>query len=194
MEEVDGEKKAGLLSLDPVPANKSSGSPTGPESLATIDDPGNFESTLTPVVQDGDSIQFFTLPKSDLAREARESDNYETVSKLMSADISAGWELGTIPSTMDSIPGESWQHMETETYRSAFFESSFGALTEGALMMTRCRRKDLDKTSSVYTTMLDVPFSRFFAANPAQLQDRLTGHKDIDHVGKDKDVGEPNSG
>lgn len=187
-------KKAGLLSLDPVPASKSSGSPTGLDSRATIEDPGNFESTLTPVVQDGDSIQFFTLPKSDLAQEARESDNYETASKLMIADNSAGWELGTIPSTMDSIPGESWQHMETGKHHSAFFQSSFGALTEGALTITRYRRNNLENTSSVYTTTLDVPFSRFWAINPAQSHDSLTGKKDIDRVGKDKDVGEPSSG
>ncbi|USP78225.1 uncharacterized protein yc1106_05499 [Curvularia clavata] len=180
-------KKAGLLSLDPVPAKESSGLPTGPESLATVDDPGNFESNLTPVVQDGDSIQFFTLPKSELAQEARESDNYQTVSKLTDANDSEGWELGTIPSTMDSIPGESWQHMGGEKHHSAFFQGSFGALTEGALTITRRRRRDVDKTSSVYTTMLDVPFSRFWAINPAQSPESIANHKDVDRVGKDKD-------
>ena len=177
-------KKAGLLSLDPVPANESSGSPTGPESFATIDDPGNFESTLTPVVQDGDSIQFFTLPKSDLGQEARESDNYETVSNLAGANVSEGWELGTIPSTMDSIPGESWQHTEAETPRSTLFEGSFGALTEGALTITRRRSNDLNKTRSVYTTTLDVPFSRFWATNPNQTPDSLGARKDLNHVGR----------
>jgi hypothetical protein len=184
-------KKAGLLSLDPTPANKSIESPTVLGSSAIIDSPGDFESTLTPVVQDGDSIQFFTLPKSDLAQEARESDNYGTVSKLSGINQSWGWELGTIPSTMDSIPGESWQHMAAENHHSTLFQGTFGALTEGALTITRHRGKDLSNTSSVYTTKVDVPFSRFWTANVTQSHDDSMVRKSVGHISKDKDVGEP---
>ncbi|EUC51155.1 hypothetical protein COCMIDRAFT_31709 [Bipolaris oryzae ATCC 44560] len=183
-------KKAGLLSLDPMPVNKSSGL----GAPAIVDDPGNFESTLTPVVQDGDSIQFFTLPKSELAQEAREADNYETISTLSKVDRSWGWELGTIPSTMDSIPGESWQHMTTEKHRSTVFEGTFGALTESALTIVRHRRKDVDETSSVYATKLDVPFSRLWTTNLTNSHDESTTRTNLEQDGKDKDVGEPASG
>ncbi|EMD90632.1 hypothetical protein COCC4DRAFT_127595 [Bipolaris maydis ATCC 48331] len=182
-------KKAGLLSLDPVPVNRSS----GPGAPTSIDNTGNFESTLTPVVQDGDSIQFFTLPKSELAQEAHEADNYGTISTLSKVNNSWGWELGTIPSTMDSIPGESWQHTMTKKHRSTVFQGTFGALTEGALTMIRRRGKDVGETNSVYTTKLDVPFSRLWTTNLTNSHVDSTTRENLEQDDKDKDVGEPAS-
>ncbi|RAR04982.1 hypothetical protein DDE82_004234 [Stemphylium lycopersici] len=151
-------KKAGLLSLDPVPNN-------GPAESSSGSDPEDFESTLTPVVRDGDAIQFFISPKSDLTQEATESDNYETVANIPQLQKSWGWELGTVPSTMDSIPGESWQHKPTDKDRTAVLAGSFGALTEGAMTLSRFRQTA--QGGSIDTSTIDVPFSRFWAINIA---------------------------
>ena len=206
-------KKAGLLSLDPVPNN-------GPAESSSESDPEDFESTLTPVVRDGDAIQFFISPKSDLTREATESDNYETVANRPRFQKFWGWELGTVPSTMDSIPGESWQHKPTDKDSiTTMLVGSFGALTEGAMTLSRFRQ--IPQGGSIDTSTIDVPFSRFWAINIAarngktakpkpsnpkplgQYSKKLKGYrsiykpklgkKGVKGDGKGKDVGEPDS-
>ncbi|KAI0580673.1 hypothetical protein PtrSN002B_009171 [Pyrenophora tritici-repentis] len=161
-------KKAGLLSLDPVPANQSTIS-SGDALLEMVDDPKDFESTLTPVVRAGESIQFFISPKSDLSQEASQSDSLEKLRLIPQTidDHTWGWEIGTIPSTMDSIPGASWQHRPFQKDdKSVMFRGGFGALTEGGLTLTQHSvRPNEDNSLAVNTTMVDVPFSRFWAVN-----------------------------
>ncbi|KAF1939721.1 hypothetical protein EJ02DRAFT_252521 [Clathrospora elynae] len=169
-------KKAGLLSLDPVPAKVSLSAGNLPPML---DDPEDFASTLIPVVRDGDSIQFFISPTSNLTAEAGKSDSLE---RLESTDKTKtwGWELGTVPSTVDSIPGESWQHASPASKHVTLFRGGFGALTEGGLTLTRhLKANQGDKARSVDMTTVDVPFSRFWAVDVAE-----------DRGGSD-DVGEP---
>ncbi|RMZ70694.1 v-type c subunit family [Pyrenophora seminiperda CCB06] len=167
-------KKAGLLSLDPVPTNQATES-SDDALLETDNDPEDFESTLTPVVQAGDSIQFFISPKSDLSQEASRSDNLKALESFPTDQACGpwGWEIGTIPSTVDSIPGESWQHRplqgddEITDFRGAtVFRGGFGALTEGALTLTQHSMVwDEVTPRPVNTTMIDVPFSRLWAVN-----------------------------
>ncbi|KAE8840591.1 hypothetical protein PTNB85_03990 [Pyrenophora teres f. teres] len=161
-------KKAGLLSLDPVPANQSTIS-SSDAMLEMVDDPKDFESTLTPVVRAGESIQFFISPKSDLSQEASQSDSLEKLRLIPQTvdDRTWGWEIGTIPSTMDSIPGASWQHRPFEKdVRPIIFRGGFGALTEGGLTLTQhSLRSNEGNSRAVNTTMVDVPFSRFWAVN-----------------------------
>ena len=161
-------KKAGLLSLDPVPANQATES-SGGALLEMVNDPEDFESTLTPVVRSGDSIQFFISPKSDLAQEASRSDSLEKLQSIPNhkKDRAWGWNVGTVPSTMDSIPGESWQHRPLqEDARHVVFRGSFGALTEGALTLRQySMERNKGEPRPVNTTMVDVPFSRFWAVN-----------------------------
>ncbi|KAL6166688.1 hypothetical protein ACJQWK_08030 [Exserohilum turcicum] len=185
-------KKAGLLSLDPVPVYGPPES-IGSDAAAVSDDPSDFESTLTPVVRDGDSIQFFILPKAMLDHEARQFDNYTSVTRLTRKGKLWGWELGTVPSTMDSIPGKSWQHQTARKTAYTLFNSSFGALTEGAMTLTRRSWTRQGGISSVHTTMLDVPFSRFWTVNSTKMRVKHLNpeQKDMDGAGKDKDVGEP---
>jgi hypothetical protein len=177
-------KKAGLLSLDPVPFNEAREPSSEDDFSPIINDPEDFASTLTPVVRHGDSIQFFISPKSDLAAEAKKLDSMEKLKAIRPCDRHSDrlkWELGTIPSTVDSIPGESWQHAPFTGINIAYFEGGFGALTEGGLTLTQHLQKDGDGSRSVSTTTVDVPFTRFWAANIGE------------EAQKGEDVGEPES-
>jgi hypothetical protein len=178
-------KKAGLLSLDPVPFNEAR-EPSGKDFTPMINDPEDFESTLTPVVRDGDSIQFFITPKSDLAAAAKKFDSAEQLKSIRPRGSNSkriSLELGTIPSTVDSIPGDSWQHGLCIKTSIVSFEGSFGALTEGGLTLTQHLKKRGDGARSVSTTTVDVPFTRFWAAkNPLEKMEKR---------GSDEDVGEP---
>lgn len=158
-------KKAGLLSLDPVPTNQVVEPSKDNDFLGMANDPEDFESTLTPVVRDGDSIQFFISPKSDVEQMAQEYNNVDGVRALAASDGGEpwGWELGTVPSTIDSVPGESWQHRPSESTNIYTFHG-FGALTEGPMTLTQHSQVDKSKASSVNTTTIDVPFSRLSAS------------------------------
>ncbi|CAN9194316.1 unnamed protein product [Alternaria alternata] len=153
-------KKAGLLSLDPVPANEAAEPSKHDDLPNTINDPEDFESTLTPVVRDGDSIQFFISPKSDLEKIAQETNTRRLASIIPKRHW--GWELGTIPSTIDSVPGESWQHRPRPT-KKIHVHHGFGALTEGPMTLTRHSHVNSDKDFTVNVTTIDVPFSRLSA-------------------------------
>ncbi|KAI4952639.1 hypothetical protein J4E91_003111 [Alternaria rosae] len=153
-------KKAGLLSLDPAPAIPAADPSKDDDFFSMISDPQDFESTLTPVVRDGDSIQFFISPKSDLEQLAQKSGHRGTIrSAAFGKKINWGWEVGTIPSTVDSIPGELSQHSEIKGDKILSFRG-FGALSEGAMTLTQHARVDEGRLHSV-TTTVDVPFSRF---------------------------------
>jgi hypothetical protein len=178
-------KKAGLLSLDPVPFNKARKPSSEEDFTPMINDPEDFASTLTPVVRDGDSIQFFISPKSDLAAEAKKFDSMEKLLTIRPRNRSSNrisWDLGTIPSTVDSIPGESWQNSSGAEASVVSFQGSFGALTEGALTLTQHLQKGEDGALPVSTTTVDVPFTSFWVANSVMYRKKR---------GSDKDVGEP---
>jgi hypothetical protein len=89
------------------------------------------------------------------------------------------WELGTVPSTVDSIPGDSWQHAPWAGTSIVSFQGSFGALAEGGLTLTQHLQKNANESRSLSTTTVDVPFTRFWAANAAVEEE------------KGEDVGEP---
>ena len=181
-------KKAGLLSLDPVPANEAAEPSKHDDLPNTINDPEDFESTLTPVVRDGDSIQFFISPKSDLEKIAQETNTRRLASVIPKRHW--GWELGTIPSTIDSVPGESWQHRPRPT-KKIHVHHGFGALTEGPMTLTRHSHVNSDKDVTVNVTTIDVPFSRLSA--PTYTRTKVDAR--IKYTKKEgsqkKDVGEP---
>lgn len=156
-------KKAGLLSLDPVPVTDFAyGEQEQSETDASYDDPQDFASSLTSVVLDGDWIQFFILPNSYLNTEAAWLDSEEHI-KSLQPEESLSWELGTIPSTVDSIPGQSWQHAAGASEDASVFRNSFGALTEAGLTLTRRPISKLPRSSdstSTSATTVDVPFTR----------------------------------
>jgi hypothetical protein len=175
-------KKAGLLSLDPVPASQVAESSKDNGLFGMVNDPQDFESSLTPVVQDGDSIQFFISPKSELEQLAQTSGTKKNINFLARLGVKSqlGWQLGTIPSTVDSIPGNSLQSDHTKPTKSHRLRG-FGALTEGAMTLTQHSRVDKSKIKSV-TTTIDVPFSRFWMqrkiAKPDE--DKYVGEPDVD--------------
>jgi hypothetical protein len=172
-------KKAGLLSLDPVPINEEI--PIRMEDATSdFDGPGDFSTALTPVVGDGDSIQFFISPTSLPNQAAAEETNKLELLKSLPKDGSCGWELGTVPSTVDSMPGGSWQHDGSDSKYVAVFRNTFGALAEGGMTLTRrIQVKREEPLSVVATTTVDVPYSRFWTAQLA------------DGQGASKDVGDP---
>jgi hypothetical protein len=171
-------KKAGLLSLDPVPISDEV--PIRMEDASSsFDGPGAFSSALTPVVEDGDAVQFFISPSTGTDKNTEE---YTEQTKLMSISKkdTLGWELGTIPSTVDSIPGGSWQHQGSDDDYVAVFRRCFGALSESGLTLTRYAQiKPDERLSLLGTTTVDVPFSRFSIIEMAGKH------------GLAKDVGEP---
>lgn len=171
-------KKAGLLSLDPVPLSEEV--PIRMEDASSsFEGPGDFSSALTPVVKDGDAIQFFISPSTG---KVSEDEGYLEQVKLMNRSKmdTLGWELGTIPSTVDSIPGGSWQHQGSDDDYVAVFRDCFGALSESGLILTRHVHANTDQPPYLdSTTTVDVPFSRFSMIELAEKHDFA------------KDVGEP---
>lgn len=154
-------QKAGLLSLDPVPLTVPNPSSSTDEVPGMLADPEDFASTLTPVVNDGDLIQFFIQPASHISAEAARYDSEEQL-KAIPEDGAVGWQLGTIPSTVDSIPGTSWQHAEPVSSGASIFRRSFGALTERPLLLTKRMWEKGAVTETSSTTTIDVPFTRFW--------------------------------
>lgn len=172
-------KKAGLLSLDPVPSGENAYQVSAAGIPSLLDDPQDFASTLTPVVQDGDYIQFFSSPSSGINAEANQIHYLEELTALSKQDV-GGWELGTVPSTVDSIPGGSWQHTASTSKEVFVFKNTFGALAEGGLTLTRrLGATNGDAAGAVGITMIDVPFSRFWAVEVSK------------RGGSSQDVGEP---
>lgn len=154
-------KKAGLLSLDPVPVSEEV--PIRMEDATSdFDGPGSFSDALTPVVEDGDSIQFFVSPTTSPEASSAELDGLLKL-KQATKERAWGWELGTIPSTVDSIPGGSWQHTGPASDNCQVFKHSFGALAEGGMTLTRRHQLGPGRSqSTILTTMIDVPYSRFW--------------------------------
>ena len=149
-------QKAGLISLDPVPTHDIVPSSVTERPKSAPIDPTDFASTLTPVVNNGDFIQFFIQPTSCLAAKAVQRDVASEI-KALSGIGALGWELGTVPSTVDSIPGQSWQYGSSTAKGGSTVTRSFGALTEGPLQLTQYT---LDNPLEPVTTTLDVPFTR----------------------------------
>ncbi|KAJ4351642.1 uncharacterized protein N0V89_006985 [Didymosphaeria variabile] len=148
-------KKAGLLSLDPIPTVETDTA----DELSTfdaIDGPGDLGSALQQVAQEGDYVQFFMSP----------SVPEEDVVTAGSSPDKAVWglELGTIPSTTDSMPAAPGQAETAGTNEISVFRYTFGALAEGGMILSRSSKlKPGDSFSTVGRTTVDVPFSRFSA-------------------------------
>lgn len=166
-------KKAGLLSLDPVPVSEEV--PIRMEDATSgFDGPGDFSAALTPVVQDGDAIQFFISPTPPPQVESNMAlDELKAIPKQRTL----GWELGIIPSTMDSMPGGSWQHVVSDSEYVAVFKNSFGALSEGGITLTRSRSESQTAPLVTFaTTTIDVPHSRFWSV---ELSDKESSTDDV---------------
>ncbi|XPS78946.1 hypothetical protein M3J09_010942 [Ascochyta lentis] len=159
-------KKAGLLSLDPVPF----GAPAPQKETSNGDEADNFDSVsdfstaLKPVVQDGDFIQFFVSPKVTQTQHVSTFEHLKSLEKSAPKHVWS-WEFGVVPSTVDSIPGGSWQHATAPSQEMIAFRGSFGALTEGGLTLMRGLRANprTGLAHSLGTTSIDVPFSRWSA-------------------------------
>jgi hypothetical protein len=166
-------KKAGLLSLDPVPVSEEV--PIRMEDATSdFDGPGAFSEALTPVVGEGDAIQFFISPSSPSQLETEKSNEFEKLRALPKSGAH-GWELGTVPSTVDSLPGGSWQHTGADEKFVAVFRNTFGALAEGGMTLTRRRRRvPGEPLEVVATTTVDVPYSRFWTTSIAVDTDQST--------------------
>lgn len=168
-------KKAGLLSLDPVPIIEEASVPVE-DATSDFSSPGDFSEALTPVLQDGDAIQFFVSP---VLPDQLDEDKKMKWLKTLSKQGTVGLELGTVPSTIDSIPSQPQQHVETDAGYVAVFKNCFGALTEGGLTLTRrLTPQDLNQRP-VLTTMIDVPYSRLWSV---RLEDEESSTKHVAEV------------
>ncbi|KAF2709947.1 hypothetical protein K504DRAFT_466396 [Pleomassaria siparia CBS 279.74] len=157
-------KKAGLLSLDPAISSTETESSISQKFSEELDGPGDLSSALHPVVHPEDSIQFFVSPS---VQQVDGDIPGSTSSKLRElTEMSAPWkfEFGTIPSTIDALQSNSWQHNDSPASQVFVFPHSFGALAEGGMALRRnigLAATSLDSVSVVGGTKIDVPFSRF---------------------------------
>jgi hypothetical protein len=158
-------KKAGLLSLDPVATTADAGS----FSPGTSQEPTDLSSALQSVAHDGDYIQFFVSRSNPWQKPSGpDSLSYEleSLEKLTKVDSTWGWELGTVPSTMDYIPGGSWQHSAPASKGAFAFKHTFGALAEGGITLHRqFRLTPEDAFWTISGSKLDVPYSRYSAVS-----------------------------
>lgn len=154
-------KKAGLLSLDPKPVGPPQRERT-PETDGDFDSVDEFSTALKPVINDGDYIQFFISP----AAGRSESDILDTLDTSERETKPWSWEFGVVPSTIDSIPGDSLQSTSDAPGGMAVHRGTFGALTEAGLTLMRTRQMD-EKSgiaeTTLATTTIDVPFARWSA-------------------------------
>lgn len=160
-------KKAGLLSLDPVPVGPPARELPADEAMADdYDSVDEFSTALKPVVEDGDFIQFFisAIPAAEGADTAAFTHLKEAAKPT--SGHAWNWEFGVIPSTVDSIPGGSWQHTGKPSEDMAVFRGTFGALSEGGLTLMHARNVHEETgvaKENINTTTVDVPFSRWSA-------------------------------
>lgn len=148
-------KKAGLLSLDPVPVAPSELSSQS-EDLDSFDGPGDLSDALQQVAHEGDFIQFFVSPSTP------PSTSLPVVSESQSL---WGLELGTIPSTSDAMPALPSAGASPKN-DIAVYDRTFGALAEGGMVVSRSfKLADNDSYALVGGSTIDVPFSRFSAVN-----------------------------
>jgi hypothetical protein len=174
-------KKAGLLSLDPVATTADAGS----VAPGISQEPTDLSSALQSVAHDGDYIQFF-ISGSITPRKPPSPDSLsyqlESLEKLTKVDSTWGWELGTVPSTMDSIPGGSWQHSAPASEEVFVFKHTFGALAEGGITLHRqFRLKPEDAFWTISGSKLDVPYSRYSAVNIGPEEEGA--EEDVGHAG-----------
>jgi len=170
-------KKAGLLSLDPIATAGDAMSP--PAGLSS--EPNDLNSALQQVSHDGDYIQFFISPSATSPEPSDSEAQSNKLEALTKVSTPWGWELGTVPSTMDTIPGGSWQHASPASKDAFVFKHSFGALAEGGLTLHRqFRLKTGDAFSLISGSKVDVPYSRFSAVTIG-----------AEEEGVEEDVGDP---
>lgn len=172
-------KKAGLLSLDPV-ANSTESEVNA--RFDSVHDPEELSSALQQVAQENEFIQFFISPSVLKPNGDNADAQVAELQELENINTPWHWELGTVPSTVDSLEENTWQRQSSDSKECFVFKHSFGALSEGALSLRREFKLKLeDPVSAVSSTKVDVPFSRF-----SFLLD-----KGLDEKEADKDVSGP---
>lgn len=160
-------KKAGLLSLDPDSSYFATG-----ESSRDDDSfwPGfdfegeKQESALRNIVSPGDYVQFYlALPDSSehglVEQKGRVDSN---VTHIKPDPNSHSAEFGTVPSTIDTIPGNPSEAGESDQ-AVRYYPNHFGALSEVGIALTinEYDGHDVSKMEQVNQTKMDVPFGRF---------------------------------
>ncbi|KAH7132651.1 hypothetical protein B0J11DRAFT_232356 [Dendryphion nanum] len=156
-------KKAGLLSLDPAFNNEELEGPTVAATPINLQGLDEISSALRQVVKPGELIQFFTSSSVAKVYEQSSEDIPEDLKKLESLYTPWTGEYGTIPSTVDALQSNSWQHAVSNEGRSGesfVFLDNFGALSEGG-MTFRVQERIItpDSIATVNGCKIDVPFS-----------------------------------
>ncbi|KAF2865518.1 hypothetical protein BDV95DRAFT_623801 [Massariosphaeria phaeospora] len=158
-------KKAGLLSLDPG-LGSDQPFPVQDDDIDSSEGTQDLSSALQQVVHNGDCIQFFICPPMTKTRADDPNADLELLKARSDMAETWGWEIGTIPSTADSLSSDTWQHSGTEEKDISVFRNCFGALSEGGLTIERrVHLRPQDPSSFAGSTKIDVPFSRVSAAD-----------------------------
>ncbi|KAL5437524.1 hypothetical protein PMIN07_005495 [Paraphaeosphaeria minitans] len=156
-------KKAGLLSLDPIPTrvfNFADGLSDPGEHLEEDFDEyfgeegPDLDSALQQIARPGDWVQFFISP-SVPAKDG-------IIAYSHGGEQVWGLELGTIPSTTDAMPVVLGETETAGRNEISVFKSTFGGLAEGGMVISRrFKLGQRDDFATVGTSTVDVPFSRF---------------------------------
>lgn len=159
-------KKAGLLSLDPIPTSivdfadgpnkrETSVGGSGEDFDADFDGEGpDLDSALQQVAKPGDWIQFFISPST--------STDSGTIGQSHDYKWAKGLRLGTIPSTTDAMPVFPEETEKAGSNEITVYPGTFGALAEGGMVISRrFKLAQGDEFSTVGTSTVDVPFSRY---------------------------------
>ena len=156
-------KKAGLLSLDPVAVTED---PISSDDFDSSDGLSDISSALQQVVNEGEYIQFFISPSISTPADIYDENDAILSNKLDNSLNLWGWEFGTIPSTLDSLPIRTRQEDAVKSNSISVFRHSFGALAEGGIVINRkLKRNAEDSFRTIRSSTVDVPFSRFSVLN-----------------------------
>jgi hypothetical protein len=142
-------KKAGLLSLDPIPSMEAE---SADDPFDEINGP-DLDSALQQVAREGDYVQFFVSPSVPAQDDV-----------IAGSEDKAVWglELGTIPSTTDAMPVIPSQSETSGTNEISVFRNIFGALAEGGMVISRSfKLNPAYSFSTIGKSTVDVPFSRY---------------------------------
>ncbi|KAI9813438.1 MAG: hypothetical protein M1827_004113 [Pycnora praestabilis] len=170
-------KRQGLLSLDPDTSFTARNASSSSLSISGDSPDLELESVLGDVVKPGDVIQFFTYrpqepyglrPGKTAAFATGEVYNHVFEQLFSTVPVSQlsrvrSIEFGTIPTTMDSIPGvASPVSKELKGQKLATIANHFGALSEQGIGLNVSTHEfaSVRQSGTVVQTKLDSPYSR----------------------------------
>ncbi|OCK76166.1 hypothetical protein K432DRAFT_153288 [Lepidopterella palustris CBS 459.81] len=166
-------KKAGLLSLDPDQFYGSTLSPRT-SGLDINDILEEIPSGFHEVAKSGEFVQFFVSPSEFVPTYQNHHNNLN--STRGNSPTLHSLELGTIPSSIDSIPTSRIPKdvLQSTIPKVSVFQNHFGVLSEGGINIHALRQNETGGPWKTQTkTKIDVPFSRYSSLGAALRKTKL---------------------